>query len=288
MSFTLNSGIKIFDFIEAIWENPKSREELCKKLEKRQLIAKTETISKYIRTLRRAGFEVKSKKSKPYEITKTPFEITLCEKELNGLFVFLKTSNILFQGITSKELELLKYKFKNLINNFKEELSDNKESYYKEPVWENFYSLNKILFKKKKGVKITNLNKKITIIPKRIKYKQNGIFISFYNLNKMKVQNSKADIIKNLKEDNAIHFEYYEATVFKLTGPLRKNYILREGEIAHYKQDGVYVSNSYEEKNELFLRLMRYGANCEIINPLSHKKLFISKLKSLIEYYMSM
>lgn len=288
MSYTINSGIKIFDFIEAVWKNPKSREELCKILKEKGLTTGVEAVSKYIRTLRKSGFEIKSKKTKPYEIIKTPFKITLSKEELKGFNTFLNTADALFQGKISKESDFLKYKFQNLIENFDENIKKHKRNYYNKFVVENFYLLNRALFKKKTWFKITNLHRKTTILPKRIKYKQNGIFISFYNADKMKVQNSRADIIKNFKEDESLHFEYYEATVFKLTGPLRKNYILREGEVAHYRKDGIYVSNSYEEKNELFLRLMRYGTNCEIISPLSHKKLFVSKLKNLIEHYMSM
>ena len=44
----------------------------------------------------------------------------------------------------------------------------------------------------------------------------------------------------------------------------------------------------YEEKEEIFSRLLKYGTKAEILTPEREKRQFIQKLKSLIEHYSSM
>ena len=50
-------------------------------------------------------------------------------------------------------------------------------------------------------------------------------------------------------------------------GRLAKTYTLYEGErVIKIKEDSIVVSNNYEDKAELYKRLLRYGTLCKIIS----------------------
>ena len=56
-------------------------------------------------------------------------------------------------------------------------------------------------------------------------------------------------------------------TVFEIMGRLAKTYTLYEGErVIKIKEDSIVVSNNYEDKAELYKRLLRYGTLCKIIS----------------------
>lgn len=285
MSYSINSGVKIFDIIEILGKNPKSRKELSENLTLKSKTTKLETISKYLRTLRITGFEIISKKSHPYEILKTPFKITLNKAEQEGLYVILKNG----EGLFDEKFNPFKYKLENLIENAK--ISYEKGDIYNNKTLKNLRKLNEFIFDNEIQLKLITDKNKINVLIKRIKYKKNGIFLSFYNSKTKKIENLNLNEIQKIKSvDKNIPsiFEIKETTTFKIKGKLKQNYILREGESARFEDNEIFVSNHLEEKEELFSRLLKYGKNCEIISPKSDRKKFIELLKSTLNHYMSM
>ena len=292
MSFTLNSGVKIFDVIEALWENPISRKELCEKLKNSYIKSEIETISKYIRTLRNAGFKIKTDKTHPYEILKTPIKNNLKDNEKIKINSVINIGQKLFEGQFKEKTKLIKEKLQTMP--FFEEgnfLQGGFEDVYSVYALENLYKISLFNFNGIYKFKATINKKRCIITPIRIKFKKNGIFISYYNQNNKTVENSKIDFLKNIKQIQESDFNYWErpkGTTFKITGKLVKNYVVREFEKAEYKDNYIEVTNYFEEKNELFLRLMKYGTNCEVVYPESDRKIFITKLKKMISHYKSM
>ena len=291
MSFTLNSGIKIFDVIEALWENPMSRKELCDKLKNSYIKSEIETISKYIRTLREAGFKIKTGKISPYEILTTPIKNNLKDEEKKQINSVLNIGQKLFTDNFEEKASAIKEKLQSVSFYCKDDfIKNNFENVYTKQALENLYKINLFAFCEMCKFKATINKKRCLIVPIRIKFKKNGIFISYYNQNGKIVENSKIDFLKNIKLVQINNFNYFDkpkSTIFKITGDLMKNYIVREYEKAKYKDNCIEVTNYYEEKNELFLRLMKYGVNCEVIYPESDRKNFIFKLKKMISHYKS-
>ena len=291
MSSILNSGLKIFDIIEILCESPESRENLRKKLLKKNISIETETVSKYIRTLRALGFEINSTKGNPYQIVKTPFKISLNEKEKSGLIVLLSFLK-LFEGCKSKEYKCFKDKVTELVKNkiLQNEIAkiadfmpdnDNKDIILK---------LNKYIYSPSK-VRIFYLNTKSVVIPKKLKFADNGVFLVAYHIKEQKFKTINTKFIKNVKylsklSENVMIKEC--GTVFKLTGRLIRNYVLKEGEVAHYKDFEVRVTNFYEDKDELLNRLLKYGKNCEVVYPVEDRELMKKKIEKMIKHYQSM
>lgn len=78
-----------------------------------------------------------------------------------------------------------------------------------------------------------------------------------------------------------------QVVVFKLSGALAPGYHLRENEsvIKAYDGESVTISNHNESKEILLSRLLRYGAQCEIMNPKSYREEMIQILESALSNY---
>ena len=291
MSFVLNSGLKIFDVIEILWKSPVSREDFCEKMYERGIIIEPETVSKYIRTLRSLGFEIKSKKGNVYEILKTPFQIKLNEKEKEGFFAFMKGAKSLASK-KNPENSFLQYKITGLAANVpdNDKFDENLKYGDNEEFLDILYDLNRYIYTPSK-VRALIRKVRTVIVPKRIRYGKNGAFLTAYEIKSQKIKIFNVKEIKELKyvsplkENEMLHSC---GTIFVLKGRLMRNYILREGEVAHYKGDEVRVTNFYEEKEELFKRLMKYGDKCEIVQSKEDVEKFKLMLRKTMEHYKSM
>ncbi len=292
MSFSLSSGMKIFDVIKILWQNPASREEICEKLKSCGTKSEVETISKYIRTLRRAGFEIKTNKGLPFEILDTPFKIDLSEEEKEGALFFGLFGEEIFKGESKKEFRELVCKLNKLIKNFDFKIEGKKISYNQNmEVIDNYFKFNQYIFENKSHIKVSYNKEIITIFLIKIKCGKNGIFVTFYNEKTKEIQNANIAHIKELRskvQKVSNYIEPYKYTIFKIKGGLKNKYVLKQGETASYKGGSVYITSCLENKEELFFRLMKYGKNCEIVYPKEDRKAFIALVQNLIEHYKSM
>lgn len=288
MPNVLNSGLKIFDIIEALWQNPTSREDLSKILLEKNISINKETISKYLRTLRGLGFEIISDKKREYTILKTPFKFELDDSK-EGFYVFKNVFSEVFEN-NKKLKNYLEYKLDNLfdINQF-EKPPKNPDITISKDTLSNLLKLKSVIENQEK-IKFSYKKEEIKALPMQIRYSKNGFFLNAYIESEQKVKIFKIEKIKNIKiyKTSINDFEPMCKTTFVLKGELIKNYILREHEIAHYSKDSVAITNFCEEKEELFNRLMKYGAYCEIVSPESDRQKFKQTLISTIKHYKSM
>ena len=293
MSFTINSGTVIFDVIKVLQSAPKSREEFCQKLKERNLSTDNDTITKYVRTLRELDFDVVYRNG-AFQLIKTPFKYKIENEEIEGLEIAISLLRELFKGKIEPREKDFEEKMLNLFD-FDKNLIKTKEAntlkFKKTKTASyNIFKLNQYILNPA-ILKIQYFKKEFLILPKELKYQKNGVFLIAYNKTEEKIQKFKVNLIVNLKFQGYLNDEFEflkQETVFKISGRLIKNYILREGEIAHYKEDCVLVTNFVEEKEELFSRLLKYGKYCEVVYPEKDRQIFIQKLKDLIEHYEKM
>lgn len=296
MSFTLNSGLRIFDIIEILMSSPSSRREICELLNRKEIKADIKTITKYIRTLKLAGFDIRVE-NKKFQVYKTPFTTSLTKEEKDGLMAVMALLNNFFKGGANRDYKLMEEKLRNIfaLKNNLEINIENKPIDFNfeadENLSFNIMKLSKYLMEDNVKLKIKYEKKRYIIFPKEIKYKRNGVFLYAYNKTKEKNSIFRVDLITDIKFIEYVNPEFPttgKQTIFKITGRLKKNYILREGEVAKYMEDEVYVTNVYEDKEELFNRLIKYGKYCEVTYPESDRKKFKNKIKNLIKHYKSM
>lgn len=290
MSLIQNSGLRIIKIINILMKNPSSRDEVCFELDKDEMGVYTNTVSKYLRTLRSLGFEIKKENNK-FSILKTPFKIKLTKQEEEGF----ETCDFIVKTYYTKEAmdtyQGLKNKILNNIEKKEEEapLEDNVQVEDKTTV--NIDTLSKYISSFEIEISAKYLGKEVKLIPEELRYKKNGIFLLAYDCNlgdEALFSVAKMDEItinsffprrKNIKTKN---------TTFKITGRLQKNYVPKENETVHYIGGSMIVTNNFQKKEELFNRLLKYGKYCEVLYPESDRLAFIEKIKSLREYYKSM
>ena len=73
---------------------------------------------------------------------------------------------------------------------------------------------------------------------------------------------------------------------YELFGDLAKRYSKREHEqVTDIKENSIVVSNTGENKELLFSRLMRYDSCCEILYPKSYREEMKTLLNNMLSNY---
>ncbi len=290
MSFILNSGLRIFDCIEILNSPKKSTREISNILLSKEIQADIKAVSKYLDTLTMAGFKL-SRTRNNIRIIKTPFTISLNDNETKGYYIFQK---LLENILNDKKLkEELKSKLENIcvpssvntdfcchyqpMNTGSVMLLKNINHYldceFHTPVLINFK------------------HNRIRAVIQKIEYAFNGIFINCFNLVEAQDEKYEIGVIQSIEYTHLPAFQFekaYYKTVFKLKGGLKKNYRPKEGERITYKDNEIFVTNNTENKEQLLMRLIKYGKNCEIIQPNKDKARIKELLCDLIGHFSSL
>lgn len=288
MPNSINSGVKIFLIIEILFSSPKNIEEISNKLLEYNIKADKKTVSKYLRTLKLFGFEIEKINGR-FQVLNSPLMIK--QKNSGAEIIFLLMEY--FFEKENVEYEILKRKFKNIFDveeNLKIKNSIKKTLQLSQSAKKNLELINNLIKKNKTEINAKYKGKKLKLTIKEIKFAKNGVFLFAKDKNLKNSRHIKINNLENIKPDKTknLKFKIKEGVNFKIKENLIKNYILKRGEIANYINNEAIITNTYEEKEEIFSRLLKYGTKAEILTPEREKRQFIQKLKSLIEHYSSM
>ncbi len=288
MPNSINSGVKIFLIIEILFSSPKNIEEISNKLLEYNIKADKKTVSKYLRTLKLFGFEIEKINGR-FQVLNSPLQIK--QKNSGAEIIFLLIEY--FFEKENVEYEILKRKFKNIFDveeNLKIKNSIEKTLQLSQSAKKNLELINNLIKKNKTEINAKYKGKKLKLTIKEIKFAKNGVFLFAKDKNLKNSRHIKINNLENIKPDKTknLKFKIKEGVNFKIKENLIKNYILKRGEIANYINNEAIITNTYEEKEEIFSRLLKYGTKAEILTPEREKRQFIQKLKSLIEHYSSM
>ena len=288
MPNSINSGVKIFLIIEILFSSPKNIEEISNKLLECNIKADKKTVSKYLRTLKLFGFEIEKINGR-FQVLNSPLQIK--QKNSGAEIIFLLMEY--FFEKENVEYEILKRKFKNIFDveeNLKIKNSIEKTLQLSQSAKKNLELINNLIKKNKTEINAKYKGKKLKLTIKEIKFAKNGVFLFAKDKNLKNSRHIKINNLENIKPDKTknLKFKIKEGVNFKIKENLIKNYILKRGEIANYINNEAIITNTYEEKEEIFSRLLKYGTKAEILTPEREKRQFIQKLKSLIEHYSSM
>lgn len=288
MPNSINSGVKIFLIVEILFSSPKNIEEISNKLLEYNIKADKKTVSKYLRTLKLFGFEIEKINGR-FQVLNSPLMIK--QKNSGAEIIFLLMEY--FFEKENVEYEILKRKFKNIFDveeNLKIKNSIEKTLQLSQSAKKNLELINNLIKKNKTEINAKYKGKKLKLTIKEIKFAKNGVFLFAKDKNLKNSRHIKINNLENIKPDKTknLKFKIKEGINFKIKENLIKNYILKRGEIANYINNEAIITNTYEEKEEIFSRLLKYGTKAEILTPEREKRQFIQKLKSLIEHYSSM
>ena len=287
----LSTPLKIIKILKLMTEKPVSLEEILCSLEEDNSFVNKETISKYFATLRNAGCNIQKRRNKFY--IKYPI-LNFSDYELNTLLTFhkvaknlctkidylefLKFMDKLFTLSNINEFEKYKVMFENMENNTLVNISKFKE---KIEVISEFMGDNA------QKIKISFEDKIYTIVPLKFHYFKNSVCLFAYDAKENTNKNFPLSKIKDVSQTHscAQGTDFSSSTTFKILGNLRNSYSPKEDEIITPFDDYLIVTKKKEDKEQLFKRLLKYGANCEILYPKSDRENFKQLVNHLISNF---
>jgi len=286
---SLSTPYRIIKILKLLIENPLSINEILKKLEEDDIFINTETLSKYLSTLKLSGCNIQKIKNKYY--VKYPF-LSLNEAELETLADFdiicknlnSKTNYEEFQKFLNKLFSLVKNP-KQYDNIYKtQNINDFNTKKISEKYREKIEIISKFLNDGTEKVKILFEGKEYKAAPLKFHYFKDSICLLCYDLKNNVNRYFPLDKISDIKEINSLPalLDFGLITTFKISGRLKNAYFVREEETVSEYKDYIIVSNKKEDKNELFKRLLKYGSCCEVLYPKTDREKFKNLIKELI------
>lgn len=298
---TTFAAYRVFETLAFLMKQPANVAEITKHLEGLKTIGERNyskaLIYKYLSTLKFAGIELKRHKCR-YEIGKLPFKIDLSKEDVTALSVLKEILKVTpekeIAENASKFFYQLNMRFDFDQNPYQDETEDCKspKKLTKEHLSE--VKIYEELQKQDLRYKITYknvLNEVVSEICEIIEVytKQNGVYIKVYNTLHGCFLTLNVKQIKDVEEtpQKNTHRYFSSTTVFKLKGKLAKRYTLRNEEhsIGFDKNGNLTIASKKEPKEELFLRLMRYGSSCEVISPKKDRDLMQTLIKATLKNY---
>lgn len=274
------------EIIEHIFKSKKSDYEL-----------RTDSLYKYLNTFKILGINIVKNKNK-YTLTNLPLKVKLTEKEVDTIkFLYAYT-----QEICPKDSALqFKILLQNLLKNstYEDNLLENIDikTYLKNlKIKTNKENIQKFcsLCKEKQRISFTyynralNHNQMFTVEPNEVIITPTGEILKAFNPEIAEMQNFQIEDISDIKQLPIMvkSVNIKNSVTFLLKGRLALVYELKNGErIIKTDEDGIVISNSEEDKEELLKRLLRYGKSCKILYPKTFRTKFINTLNNIKKLY---
>lgn len=254
-----------------------------------QILLFSETILKYIRTMKMLGFVFKKNNKTIYQLISIPFKIINDEFDFDILVKSILLSRHYYSKGSRNEKYVLLEKLKLFLPN-----------YAKEKLLQIFGEENNIVSFNIKQYCIDAQRLNITYIkdgtdevtqliePYEIVTISKKVFLRGFNLSEKTNVLLDAIFIKNIVQ-TPIKNKYKkipQSAVLSFYGKFANTYSLKENEKIIKKESGsLRVECFYEDKELLFRNIFRYMQNCEIIEPESLRNDFKKYLNDLYQIY---
>ncbi len=270
----IDASYRIMKLFKMLYKSPCSLDEICDEFYGEDIILNRETIAKYFKTLRSFGCVIRKRKG-CFELVSVPFSLDLSDEDFYFLAAFENLGINLYGENIKEDLKNVLSKVLSLTD------GSGYEKYrgYSNGVAKiNHISLlfrDKISKLLKYGydnakIKILYGERKINISHISFKYCDNAVFVHAFNED---TKSYELLLLENIKEiystpKSSLASNFASNTVFEIRGRLKNSYTLYEGErVIKAGEDFLVIANNFEDKSELFKRLIRYGSLCKITSP---------------------
>lgn len=300
---TTFAAYRVFETLAFLMKQPANVAEITKHLEGLKTIGERNyskaLIYKYLSTLKFAGIELKRHKCR-YEIGKLPFKIDLSKEDVTALSVLKEILKVTPEKEIAENINKFFYQLNMHFDFDKNPYGEEKET------CKNKLELTKKQVQKVKHYeklqeedlrfKITYkniLNETVTEICEIIEVytEQNSVYLKTYNTQHGCFLILNVDQIEDIEKtpQKNTHRYFSSTTVFKLKGKLAKRYTLRNEEhsMGMDKEGCLLIASKKEPKEDLFLRLMRYGSSCEVMSPKQDRETMHNLVKTTLANYQS-
>lgn len=293
-----DTAIRVLEILKLLMNNSLTAQELVNFIEKHQNIENIyskETLHKYFNTLDLLGLKiVKQKKTNKFCLKKLPVEIDLDEQNLKVLCLLEAYVKQLYLRKLESDFDVFKdYLVRSFNNKTIGRYSLIKENTNFKDCIDFFCNMTLVRRFEKlctDGLKIqaayVNRTKRATEIlilePRSLTYSHRKTYLSAYNPKTGKNHKLLLDNIINVIQlpQKVSERKFLNSIVFELNETLAKSYKLKDGEtVIDSSSNQLIVSNSFEDKNLLYKRLLRYGKYAKVLRP----KESVAEFKELVE-----
>lgn len=292
-----DTGLRILEVLKILLEKNLSKIELIEKLKENDSVENVysqEAFLKYFNTFELSGLKLNKFQGK-YSLNNALLKTNLSKKEQEMLIFLI---NSITKLNNKSEEEIMKNFFLKIdkyvdidLNNELNNIANKETSIQNSNIRNNIIATLKNLIYEEQRVNITykkkdNTEETDTFELKEIIEKDNCIYIVCYspllgrnrkiNINSIKSLNQLPQKISGVCYLNSIVFEVY--------GRLASLYRLKPSEkVIDFSNNHLTISNTEEDKDSLFLRLLKYGENCKIIRPKSLQEEFINLTNDILK-----
>ncbi len=292
-----NTGLRILEVLKILLEDNISKDEIIEKLKHNDDIENVythEAFLKYFNTLKLAGFDIQknkliySLKNALFAIELTAAEKKVLTKLINSLENYKEDKNEkLFLHTISKLDKYVDLDISSIIK----KLEDDSNIIKSKNIMNNIILTMKRFIYEGQKVNITYQKNRNTVETTTFELKETGekdgkAYILCYNSEMQRNKRIWIDSILAYEQTPSRNtsFENNNTVVFEVYGRLAKLYKLKQNEtVLFFGKDYLTISNKDKNKDELLLRLLKYGENCKIIKPKNFRNEFLETTKEMIK-----
>lgn len=273
------SSMQVLKILTLLLEGNYTMTELLQKLNSDGGATFTNSVvSKYINTCRFCGIDISKIRNK-YYVANVPFGLNLTSSDL-----------ILLENIQKMAAEKLTSKPKKIFDNFIEKLNCFSNKYIvkiEQKTTQIVYEIFEKAISEKRKIRLLFKNSTSLECVPVMMTEHNGrrFFDVFEDEDEKLIPVAKVIGIEILNKTFYSKFSKM-VVIYKLKGELAKRYDLKEHEqLIEANSDEIVISNSGENKELLFSRLLRYDVLCEIISPKIYREDIKHLISEMLENY---
>lgn len=297
-----DSCLKIFQFIRLLYEDKAYYDDVVAifkdEINEQSANNIQVTLNKYINTLKIFGMKI-VKRNKKYELLNGLYFMDFTNDDLKSLSLLITSiTNFPEENVASsvqsvtKEIQMrMNGEDKIALNNLNSKSKYNLSFYFsniKDQI-KQCESLCKSNLQAEITYQLNGKNFHCICNPIEVIYDSKTAYLKAYDTTKRQNLEIPIGNIIELQESHGIvkPIEISTTVVYRLSGRLAKTYRLKENEYSEGNDnDGYYtIINKNEPYDKLIKRLMRYGANCEIISPKFIREQMLQYIKDSINNY---
>lgn len=292
------SGLRVLEILKALAKEPMSPNELLQGIEaSSDKVYRKEIITKYLNTLKLLGLKL-SKVNNKYILERNLERIDFDANNLSVMkFLEKYADNINMQTLKENIFDALNTTQKSFSDETYKILQNENIKIYKSPKNTLIKDKNVKLFEKycKDGQKLEIKYREFSdeneqeykIAPLKILYKKCKPVLICYDCKANQYKEFVLEYITDTTQTPQRNTkDYPSAVTFKLKNRLSRAYILKKDEKLLDRQDDyIIVSNSYEDRNILLKRLLRYYDQCEILYPKDLREHIVNLIEDMEKIY---
>ena len=221
-------------------------------------------ISKYINTCRYCGIDIPKIHNK-YFVATVPFGLSLSLTEID----LLKQ----LQRFVHEELPAKSFKiFQNFIEKINMYSNKKIARLEQKNITESFEQFENAVIDRRMVKLLFKNQTSLTGIPIKVSNRNGKTFFNIFCKNRERmIDIGRLAGLEVLSEKFIQNFNK-QTVIYRLTGDLSKRYTVKETEnVLNCDEDSITISNTGEDRESLFSRLLRYDDKCEIITPKDYR-----------------